>query len=147
MKKRKNIEQIILLLISIIVTFFITSIMIKNKYNQPIIESLYVFGEKVEIEPNKKVYRIFMDSAKVKYNNQHGCDDYYDISFKNGYKEQSGYSFVQSGETEAYFGINVNKEKDIKQTNENILRVEDYDIFIQVIFNKPLEIDSRCVNE
>ena len=65
MKKKVIIilSLVILFILSVILTFIVTKKLTKEKYEQPEIESLYVFGEKVNIEPKKNVYRIFMDSS------------------------------------------------------------------------------------
>lgn len=98
-----------------------------------------------------------MDSAKIDYNGN-GCIPIpYRITFKNGYEYVGGYQSVINGKNEAYFGIRVSKEDnkvndennlldtdEIKQSSKKINHIEDYDVYIEVIFDKPLDIDSKC---
>lgn len=159
MKKKLIIilSLVILFVLSVILTFIVTKKLTKEKYEQPEIESLYVFGEKVNIEPKKNVYRIFMDSSKVEYNGNGCIPNPYEIKFKNGYEVTQDGEFYSNGSDQAYFYIKASKKgnkvydennlpntDDIEQSSKEISRIEDYDVYIQVVFNKPLEVASEC---
>ena len=159
MKKKLIIilSLVFLFLLSVILTFIITKKLTKEEYEQPEIESLYVFGEKVNIEPKKHVYRIFMDSSKVEYNGNGCIPNPYEIKFKNGYKVVQVGQFYSNGSDHAYFYIKTSKNKikvynennlpdtdEIKQSSKEISHIEDYDVYILVAFNKPLEVASEC---
>ena len=151
------ISLVVLFVLSITLTFILTKNFTKERYVQPEIESLYVFGEKVNIEPKKKVYRIFMDSAKVEYNGDGCIPNPYEIKFKNGYEVAQAGEFYSNGSDQVYFYIKASKKDnkvydennlpdtdDIELSSKEISRIVDYDVYIQVVFNKPLEVATEC---
>ena len=149
---------IVLLVLSILLTFTITKKITKERYEQSEIESLYVFGEKVSIESKKKVYRIVMDSAKIEYKNG-GCTPLpISITFKNGGDAKGGLISSNKDGSKIIYGfysiykykngkdMTDNIELDDKQTSKKINHIEDYDAYIEVNFDKQLEVAPECAS-
>ena len=150
------IGLVVLFIISILLTFTITKKITKEKYEQSEIESLYVFGEKVNVKSKKKVYRIVMDSAKIEYKNG-GCTPLpISITFKNNEDAEGGLiSSNKDGSKIVYGFYNIYKYKngknmtnnielDDKQTSKMIKHIEDYDTYIEIYFDKQLEVAPKC---
>ena len=156
-KKIIIISLIVVFILSITLSIILTKKIIRNKYEQPEIESLEVFGQKVEIESKKKVYEIFMDSAELKSGENNSCQEPINIKFKNGYELGESSFGISDEKTEVFFHMNATKNKvavaagpmdtlDDKQTNKKITHIEDYDVFIHVSLDSPLELDEICSN-
>ena len=151
-KKIIKIVIIILLFISgILLTYFVTKKVTKDKYEQPEIKSIEVFGQKIKIEPKKKVYRIFMDSAKIEWNGN-GCGpEPIEIKFKEPYEVNGGFAFAVAGEDHIYYGASAVKKGgktnngEIKQTNKKIDSTYGFDVYVEIVLDKPLEIDKECI--
>ena len=104
MKKKiiKVVLIMILFIIGIVLTYFVT----KNRYSQPEIEEIRIFGEKIKINSKKKVFRFYMDSAKIKYNGDGCIPEPISIKFKGNYNEFEGLSYAESGDTHVYKAVN-----------------------------------------
>ena len=158
MKKKiiKTVIIMVLFITGILLTYFVTKNITKNKYEKPEIESLYVFGEKVSVEPKKNIYRIYLDSAAIKWNGD-GCKpNPISITFKNGGKAQGGLVSSSNDGSEFVYGFyevyKYKNGKDMlendelidKQTSKKITNINSYDVYIEVLFDKPLKVDKEC---
>lgn len=142
------IATIITILLFIIV--FVIYRYTKNKYQQPEIESIIVFGEKIDVIKNKKVYNISMKSAIVKDNlTKYGCVMPIEIKYKNGYKTtETAFSFM-AGEKYVYLYSTIDNTHSTElinniDDNNSIYHIGAYDVFVGVYLDEPLEIDNSC---
>lgn len=151
--KKFNKKKILYLIIFLIAAVSIIVIFVKNRYETPEIDYFEVFGEKYKVEnPKKKVYMLNMKSAKIEYN--YTCPMPFKVVFKNGYVVDDGVIYTVDGESMAYYYFNVVKKNDKSKVfednsnnynkNKKIYWSEDYDFYIMVRFDEPLEKDSRC---
>ncbi len=147
MKKKiiKIIIIMILFIVGIILTYFVT----KKVYTKPIIKEIRIFGETIKINSNKRVYRFYMDSAKIKYTGDGCTPEPIEIIFKDGYEEYEGFSYIENGVDHVYVAVTA-KKKNAKGTNkvetksDKIDLAFSYDAYVEVILDKPLEIDEKC---
>ena len=94
-----------------------------------------------------------MDSSKIKYNDK-GCPKTpIEIKFKDGYQKYDGFSFIENGEDHIYMAVSAKKKNakgtnKIETKNKNIDMAFGYDVYVEVILDKPLEIAKECnINE
>ena len=72
--------SITIIVINILI-FFLT----KKRYEQSEIESITVFGEKIDVIKNKKVYKVYMKSATIKKRiSNKECVKPIEVKYKNG---------------------------------------------------------------
>lgn len=142
---KKNIIAIILIIGLLFLAVFVTYKVTSKKYEEPIIESLTVFGNKIKVIPGKRVYRIHLKEAELK-SVSNGCELPYEIKFKNDYKVSNGIIYLEDGEAHAYFGINAykpddkSKEDDVDdEDHSDDIYTETYDFYLDVDFEKPFK--------
>ena len=144
----KVITIMILFIVGILLTYFVT----KKLYTKPIIKEIRIFGEKIKIDSNKRVYRFYMDSAKIKYTGDGCTPEPIDIILKDGYEDYSGFYYYENGSDHLAKAVSVRK-KNAKGTNKvetNSDKIDlafSYDVYVEVILDKPLEIDKKCMKE
>lgn len=136
--------SIIILVISCIV-FFLT----KKRYEQSEIESITVFGKKIDVIKNKKVYIIYMKSATIKeITNKSNCVKPIEIKYKNGKKTREWAFKNNEGDLNAYIYSTVDETYSDKIMdnidNSLIYYVAAYDVYVEVRLDEPLIIDKSC---
>ena len=151
--KKFNKKKNLILIICLIAAVSIIVIFVKNRYETPEIDYFEVFGEKYKVEnPKKKVYMLNMKSAKIELDENHNsCPVPFKVVFKNGYELGDGVIYTVDGESMAYYYSNAVKENDKSKVFKNnynkkkkIYWSEEYDFYIMVRFDEPLEKDPRC---
>lgn len=149
-KKYFTIFITIIITILLFIIVFVIYRYTKHKYQQTEIESILVFGEKIDVIKNKKVYNISMKSATIKDNlTKYGCVMPIEIKYKNGYETtETSFSFM-AGEKYVYLYSTIDNThsteltKKLKDGNP-IYHIGAYDVFVGVYLDEPLEIDDAC---
>lgn len=134
MKNKKNILiLIVIIVLTILLTYFITT----NINKTITIESLKVFGKNIDIQENKNVYRISMESATIDEINN-GCTQPLEIKTRNniGYNT---ISYYQDGDNLAYFFIKLENN-----TNSKVEAIETFDYYIEINLKEPLNVSEEC---
>ena len=134
---KKDIKSIIILVLVVILLLF-GLFLIKNNKNNYQIKSLYIFGKKVDVNPNKRVFRVSMNKESIDNSFDWCTSNYYDIELTNGYKVVSGVYNVINDMKTAYFLLNVSNNN-YSSSGKDISDVEYYDIYIEVFTDEPLE--------
>ncbi|MBO4600974.1 MAG: hypothetical protein J5634_01930 [Bacilli bacterium] len=135
---RRDLLYITIIILLIILIFTVRK-STRKKYEEYSVKSLTVFGQKVEVSPKKRVYRVSVESAEIK-ETANGCEEPYKIELTNGYEVVGGVKYIIKNKYVSYYYINVGK--DGKDENKN--KVDAYDIFIEVESSTPIKIAESC---
>ena len=136
----KIVIIMILFIIGILSTYFIT----KKIYTNSIVKEIRIFGEKIKVKSNKKVYRFYMDSAKIKWTGDGCTPEPIQIILKDNYEYYDSFYYYENGADHVYKAISTKKNNKIETKNEKIDMAFGYDVYVEVVFDKPLEIDEKC---
>ncbi|MBR3523947.1 MAG: helix-turn-helix transcriptional regulator [Bacilli bacterium] len=146
---KRKYKIFIMISITIIVINILIFFLTKKRYEQSEIESITVFGEKIDVIKNKKVYKVYMKSATIKKRiSNKECVKPIEVKYKNGKRTKEWAFRYNEGDEEAYLYSTTDEtysERIMDNIdNSSIYYVGAYDVYIEVHLDEPLHIDESC---